>query len=385
MSSSLLPSSLRLPLAAALVLVLGVTGCGRQAAPGAPRAAEVTVVTLAPTRVELTRELSGRTAASVIAEVRPQVGGIVRARLFTEGGDVEAGQVLYELDDATYQAEHNSAKAELARAQSAHELARLNADRMAALAQANAISRQENESTIAVLRQSEAVVNAAQAAADRTEVTLGYCRIKSPIQGRIGKSTVTQGALVTANQAAALAVVQQLDPIYIDVAQSSREWLDLRQEMDAGALKHAELPVTILLEDGSRYPQPGRLEFSGASVDPTTGSIAYRATVPNPGHLLLPGMYVRAVVGTAVREKAILVPQPGIARDPRGNASALVVGPSGLAEVRPVQVSRTVGDKWLVESGLAAGDKVIVEGLQKIRPGMPVHAVEAGAAPAARN
>lgn len=389
MSSSICRSAFLLPLAGA-ALAVGFSGCNRQAAERpAPPPPEVAVVTLAPQRVQLTRELPGRTAAFVVAEVRPQVTGLVQRRLFEEGDTVRAGQVLYQLDDAMYRAELNSARAALARAQAAAELARLNAERSSALAETDAVSRQENESSIAAYRQTQAEVRAAEAAVARAEVTLGYARVTSPIDGRIGKSTVTQGALVTANQPTPLTVVHQLDPIYVDVTQSSREWLELRRELAAGTLERAEAPVTILLEDGSTYAHAGKLQFSDVAVAPSTGAIALRAVVPNPENLLLPGMYVRAVVGTAVRENALLVPQPGVTRTPQGTALAMIVNAEGKVEARPVQVSRTIGDQWLVQGGLAAGDKVIVQGLQKIRPGIRVRTVEAGsgnaAAPGARN
>lgn len=375
-----------LPTAAAL-LALFAAGCGKKSGSAMPAGAapEVTVVTLQSQSVTLTRELPGRTAAFVVAEVRPQVTGIVQERLFTEGGLVTAGQPLYQLDDAPHRAELASAEAAVARAQAAAELARLNARRIEELVQASAVSRQEYESSVAVHRQAAAEVQAAEAALARARVMVGYGRIVSPIAGRIGRSTVTQGALVTANQADALATVQQLDPIYVDVTQSSREWIELRQSIDAGTLARPNgVPVTILLEDGTRYPHDGTLAFSEVSVNPSTGSIALRIVVPNPDGLLLPGMYVRAVIGTGVRDQALLVPQPGITRDPKGGASALVVNAAGQVEPRAVTVSRTVGDRWLVESGLSVGDRVIVQGLQKVRPGMPVTPVEA-AAPAAGN
>lgn len=371
------------PAAALLVAGLLLAGCGKPAtAPAAAPAAEVIAATLHPETVTLTRELPGRTAAYVIAEVRPQVSGIVKRRLFTEGANVTAGQVLYEIDDSTPRADLGSAKAALARARAAAELARLNAARASALAETDAVSRQDYESAVATHQQAQAEILAAEAAVARAEVTLSYTRVTSPIAGRIGKSSVTEGALVTANQAGALATVQQLAPIYVDVTQSSREWLELRRELDAGTLARTETPVTIMLEDGTRYAHPGKLEFTEVAVDPATGAIALRITVPNPDNLLLPGMYVRAVIGTAVREQAVLVPQQGIARDPRGNTTAMIVSAEGMVELRPVHVSRTIGDQWLVESGLAAGDRVIVQGLQKIRPGMPVKAVEATAASA---
>ncbi|MGB6054584.1 MAG: efflux RND transporter periplasmic adaptor subunit, partial [Burkholderiaceae bacterium] len=257
---------------------------------------------------------------------------------------------------------------------------RLNAKRTAELAKIDAVSRQDNENATAALAQAEADVKAAQAALQRSSIVLDYARITAPISGRIGKSSVTQGALVTANQAAALATVQQLDPMYIDLTQSSSELLQLRQELAAGTLTATrDVPVQILLEDGRRYPHDGKLAFSDVTVDPTTGSYSLRVTVPNPEQALLPGMYVRALLGSGQRDNALLVPQQGITRDPKGNATAMVVGKDNKVEPRAVQTSRTIGDKWLIDGGLVAGDRVIVAGLQKIGPGMPVQAVEAAA------
>lgn len=369
------------PLAMAASLLL--SACAGKAPPPQDAAVPVTVVTLASAPVTLTRELPGRTTPFAVAEVRPQVSGIVRKRLFTEGSEVKEGQQLYQIDDASYRADNNSARASLARAQATLVTARLKARRSAELIKVDAISKQDNDNAQAELRQAEADVKAAQAVVDGAAVTLGYARITAPISGRIGKSTVTQGALVTAGQPAALATVQRLDPIYVDLTQSSSELLALRKGLASGALgSTAGLPVKILLEDGSEYSHEGKLAFSEVTVDPSTGSFALRVVVPNPEDVLLPGMYVRAVVGNGQRQDAVLVPQRGIARDPKGNTSAMLVGKDGKVEVRPVQVSRTVGDQWLVDGGLAAGDRVIVEGLQKIRPGVPVQATEAGASAA---
>ena len=344
----------------------------------------VTVVTLATAPVVLRRELPGRTTPYLVAEVRPQVNGIVKQRLYTEGSAVTAGQPLYQLDDATYQADLASARAALARAEATLNTARLNARRSADLFAINAVSKQEDETAAAALKQGEADVAAAAAAVRSAEVILGYARIKAPIGGRIGKSSVTQGALVTANQEEPLATVQQLDPIYVDLTQSSAEWLALRRDLSAGRLEGTQdMPVAIVLEDGTPYEQPGKLAFSEVSVDPTTGSFALRVVVPNPEHILLPGMYVRAIVGTGTRQAGLLVPQQGIARDPKGHTTAMVVGQDGKVEVRPVRVSQAIGDQWLVEEGRAAGDKVIVEGLQKVQPGAQVQPTEAGAAPGA--
>jgi membrane fusion protein (multidrug efflux system) len=363
---------------ASATLLLAACGGSVEAPQGGP--SEVTVVTLKPQQVTVTRELPGRTNAFLIAEVRPQVNGIIKQRLFEEGAMVKAGQPLYQLEDAQYRADNNNAKAALAKAKAALYSAQLSAKRTSELARIDAVSKQDNENATAAWQQAEADVAAAQASVESTGVTLAFARIVSPITGRIGKSSVTPGALVTANQSEPMARVQQLDPVFVDVTQSSGELLALRKQIAAGALKEADgTPVKILLEDGTPYTHEGKLQFSDVSVDPTTGSFALRVIVPNPEHVLLPGMYVRAVLDKGTNPKALLVPQTGIARDPKGGATAMVVDKDGKAALREVQVSRTIGDQWLVESGLATGDRVIVEGLQMIQPGMPVHAVEAGA------
>jgi membrane fusion protein (multidrug efflux system) len=373
MNPRLLPILLLLPLVAA---------CTRETVQTpAPPLAEVSVVTLVPQRVELKRELPGRVTPYLVAEVRPQVGGIVARRLFEEGGNVEAGAPLYQLDDEVYRANVASARAHRERARAALALARVDEARTRQLAEAEAVSRQESERAVAVLRQAEAELQAAEAAVSSAEVTLGYGRITAPIAGRIGRSSVTQGALVTANQPQALATIQQLDPIYVDLTQSSRELLALRQDVAAGrAASGRGLPVTLLLEDGSRYAHPGQVAFSEVTVNPATGTFGLRVTVPNPEHLLLPGMYLRAVVATGVRENGLLAPQRAIQRDARGGTFAMVVDAEGRVEMRPVEVSRTVGDQWLVEAGLEAGERVVVAGLQKIRSGDLVRvAAETGA------
>lgn len=365
-----------LALTAAFAILLGACGTGQEAGP--PPTPAVTVVELGSQDVTLTRELPGRTNAWLVAEVRPQVSGLVAERLFTEGERVKAGQPLYQIDDATYRATVNSARAQLARARATLTSARLTAERIAGLAKIDAVSAQDNDNATAALAQAEADVGVARAALDAANVMLGYARITSPIDGRIGRSSVTQGALVTANQPQALATVQQLDPIYVDLTQSSAELLDLRRSLAEGRLSRGEeaMPVKILLEDGSEFPHPGTLKFSEVAVDPSTGSYALRIEVPNPEHVLMPGMYVRAVLGAGVRADAVLVPQRGIARDPKGNTTAMVVDAQGVVEQRQVVVSRTIGDQWLVESGLAAGDRVVVEGLQKIAPGATVEVTE---------
>lgn len=388
--AAMFPTRLRTPALAALATTLVLAGCAddkptKQAA--APPPPEVGVVALAPQTVTLTRELTGRASPSVVAEVRPQVTGIVEERAFREGTAVKKGQLLYKLDDSTLRADVLAAKAQLARAEAAAASTKLSAQRTAELAKIDAVSRQENENAVAALRQAEADVAAARANLARSEVLLGHASIDAPISGRIGKSTVTQGALVTANQAGALATVQQLDPIHVDLTQSSSELLQLRRQLAAGKAQEANLPVKILLEDGTAYEHDGRLTFADVTVDPDTGSYLLRVVVPNPRGVILPGAYVRAVIGNAVRENALLVPQRGVTRDPKGNATALVLGADGKVEARTLQVSRTVGDAWLVEDGLAPGERVIVEGVQKVKPGMVARAATpsapvASAAPA---
>ncbi|MFZ1797836.1 MAG: efflux RND transporter periplasmic adaptor subunit [Dokdonella sp.] len=373
-------SRLLAPLAASLL----VAACGGEVAAPPQPAAKVTVVTLKAGPVTLFRELPGRASPFRVAEVRPQVTGIIDKRLFTEGSQVKQGQALYQIDDASYRAAANSARAQLARAEASLTSARLRAKRIGELALIEAVSVQDNEDAIAALKLAEADVGAARADLDSANVILAYARISAPISGRIGKSSVTQGALVTANQTMPLATVHQLDPIYIDLTQSSAELLQLRRALDSGSLQGTSgLPVTILLEDGSEFSHKGTLEFAEVSVDPATGSFNLRVKVDNPQGLIMPGMYVRALLGSGLRENAILVPMQGITRDPKGKASAMVVDGEGKVAVHAVEVSTAIGDKWLVEDGLKAGDKVIVEGLQKIGPGMPVQFTEKGVTPAA--
>lgn len=362
---------------------LALAACGGDgAAPAQGGAIPVTVVTLKPEAVTLTRELAGRARASQEAEVRPQVGGIVEALRFTEGGSVRAGQPLYQLDQTAFRADADSAQAAVARAQATLATAQSNARRSAELVKIVAISRQDNDNAQAALRQAQADLRAAQAALKGANVPLGFSTVTAPISGRIGRSSVTRGALVTAGQATPLAIIQRMDPMYVEISQSSTELLQLRREIDAGTLRGTdEVPVDILLEDGSAYPHQGRLSFAEAMVDPSTGAVALRVIVPNPDELLLPGMFVRAEVANGERRDAILVPQQGVTRDPRGQATAMVVGAGGKVEQRQVKVSRAIGDTWLVDAGLEAGDRVIVEGLQKIRPGATVDVTERGGAP----
>lgn len=360
-----------------------LTGCGKKGAPvaGPGTPPEVGVVVIQPQRVALTTELAGRTSAYLIAEVRPQVGGIIQKRLFTEGADVKAGEVLYQIDPATYQAAYNSAMAALARTEANLISIRLKAERYQELVKINAVSRQDYDDASAALKQAEADIEAGKAAVETARINLAYTKVTAPISGRIGRSSVTGGALVTASQSAALATVQQLNPIYVDVTQSSAELLRLKQNLASGLLKSngaAQAKVKLLLEDGSAYPLPGTLKFSEVTVDQSTGSVTLRAIFPNPKQVLLPGMFVRAIMEEGVNEQAILVPQRGVSRNPDGSAMVMVVGGEEKVEPRVIKVVRTVGDNWLVSEGLKAGDRVILEGLQKARPGTPVKVVPFG-------
>lgn len=374
-------------LGAAAAVAVMAAGCGgKQAGPaqgaGGQQAPEVAVYTVAPQALAMSTELPGRTAAFQVAEVRPQVGGLVQKRLFTEGSDVKAGAQLYQIDAATYQAAFNSAKASLAKAKANLAAAGPKVARYKELVAIEGVSRQDYDDAVAAHEQAKAEVEAAQAAVDSARINVDYTKVAAPISGRISRSNVTPGALVTAGQTTALTTVQQLDPIYVDVTQSSEELLRLKREMDNGSIKKAngQAKVTLLLSDGSKYALPGKLQFSDVSVDPGTGNVTLRALFPNPKHDLLPGMFVRAVLETGVSEQAIAVPQMGVTRNPKGEATALVLNKEGKVEQRVLQTGGTIGDKWLVKSGLNAGDRVIVEGLQKVKPGAP--AVVAKSTPA---
>jgi membrane fusion protein, multidrug efflux system len=361
-----------------VVIMLAGCGSGGQGQGGMPQQA-VTVVTLKTSTVDLQRELPGIVSARLVAEVRPQVSGIVKRVLFTEGSHVAEGQQLYQLDDAVYRVAQRSADASRMSAEAALETARRSADRGAELLKAHMISVQDNDNLQTALHKAEADLATAQAAADSARINLDYARISAPISGRIGKSAVTQGALVVADQPQALATVQKLDTVYVDLTQSSGEWLQLQQELAAGGKGGSGGEVHIRLEDGSAYPLAGQLQFSDVTVEPATGSFLLRVLVPNPKSLLLPGMYVRATIIEGTLANALLAPQTGITRDPKGNATAMVVDKDNKVELRSVTTSRAVGDQWLVTGGLSPGDRVVVEGLQKIQPGMPVQPAEAGA------
>ena len=347
---------------------------GGKGAPGASGPREVVVIKLEPRREVYTTALAGRIASFQVAEVRPQVGGILQQRLFTEGADVKAGQALYQIDPATYEAALDSAQAALMKSEANVTPARLKAERFRELLAIKAVSKQEYDDAQAAFKQAEADVAVNRAAVKTARINLEYTKVRSPISGRIGKSAFTPGALVTANQAQALTSVRQLDPVYVDITQSSQDLLRLRAQFTNGELRSVaeEAPVRLKLENGAMYPHEGRLQFTDVSVDESTGMVSLRALFPNPEHILLPGMYVRAVIAEGVDENALLVPQRALRRDPKGQASVLLVDGGGKVDVRLVDVGRTVGDSWQVLSGLNPGDLVIVEGGQNVRPGMSV-------------
>ena len=366
-------------LVTAVALATLLSGCGKkeQEAPP-PQTPEVGVVTLKAQPYTLTTELPGRTTAFRVAEVRPQVNGIILKRLFTEGGDVKAGQQLYQIDPSVYEASANSAKATL---QSAKSMS----DRYKQLVNEQAVSRQEYDTALASTQEAQAALQSAQ-------INLRFTKVLAPISGRIGRSAVTEGALVSNGQTNAMATIQQLDPIYVDVNQSSADMLKLRADLASGRLQKSgdnSASVKLTLEDGSEYPQEGKLEFSEVSVDQATGSVTLRAVFPNPDHMLLPGMFVHAQLKAGVNSKAILAPQQGVTRDLKGIPTALIVNADNKVEQRQLVANRTAGAYWLVEKGLNAGDRVITEGLQYVKPGVEVkvkdadNAKPAGSAPAA--
>lgn len=377
------------PLAVVLMLTggLALTGCNdKKTEQEAPKAPEVGVVTLKAAPLNVTTELPGRTSAYRIAEVRPQVSGIILKRNFVEGSEVKAGTSLYQIDPATYQASYDSTKGDLAKAQASAQIAHVTVNRYKPLLGTNYISKQDYDTATSTALQADASVMAAKAAVETARINLAYTKVIAPISGRIGKSSVTEGALVTSSQTDALATVQQLDPIYVDVTQSSNDFLRLKQELADGTLKQQDgkAKVTLILDNGKQYQQPGALEFSDVTVDETTGSITLRAVFPNPQNDLLPGMFVRARLDEGVNNNALLVPQQGITRNPRGDATAMVVGADNKVELRTVTTQQAIGDKWVVTDGLKPGDKVIVTGLQKVKPGVQVTAEEANpSAPAA--
>ena len=398
-----------------------LAGCEQgSTSPPPPPVPEVAAVTITPEPVLLTTELPGRTTAFLVSEIRPQVNGLILKRLFTEGSVVRAGQVLYQIDPAPFQAAYDNAAANLAamrkaadRARAALEasiagvrrqratldLALTNRGRFEELFSERAVSASQRDQAVteaevaeATLRSAEAQVGSdreavaaaeaaihqAEAALETARINLGYTRITAPISGRIGKSNVTEGALVTAHQPVALATIQQMDPTYVDVPQSTTDLLRLKQHLEEGRLKRdgkSQDKVKLILEDGTEYPLEGVLQFRDVTVDPSTGSVILRIAFPNPQNVLLPGMFVRALVREGVNEQAILIPQQAASRDPKGNPFALIVDAGEKVEQRMLALDRAVGDKWLVASGLAPGDRVIVEGIQRVRPGASVKVV----------
>ena len=371
----LVASAVTLTAAATLLLA----ACGKDDK-GPPPPPEVSIVTLKPRSVAITDQLPGRTTAFKVAEVRPQVTGIVQKRLFGEGSEVKAGEQLFQIDAGSYRAALSSAEAALKRAEAQAITSKLLAERYEPLIAANAVSKQENDEAIAARARAEADVASAKAAVDAARINVVYTQVLSPINGRIGRTLVTEGALVTSGQEAPLATVQQLDPIYVDIAQSSTEILRLRRQMVSGELvkdANNQAEVTLTLEDGTVYPEHGRLKVSEASVDPSTGSVLLRAVFPNPRRELLPGMFVRAQLAQGTRSAALLVPQRGVSHNPKGEASVLLVDKEDKVVERIVTADRAIEGEWLITAGLSPGDRVIVDGLQKAKPGLPVKVVPA--------
>ena len=374
----------------ALAGCLFLGGCDQQKQAAPPPVPEVAVVTVQPQRVELTTELPGRTAPFLVAEIRPQVSGLIQKRLFKEGSDVKAGQVLYQIEPAPFQAALDNARAALGKAEANRPAIQLRMQRYKELLADKAVSQQDYDDAAAALKQAEAEVELWKATVETARINLGYTKVTAPISGRIGRSSVTDGALVTAYQPTALATIQQLDPIYADVPQSTTELLRLRRRLEEGRLDQNgrnQQKVKLILEDNTFYSLEGALQFRDVTVDPTTGSVILRIVFPNPEGVLLPGMFVRAVVREGTNEQAILIPQQSVARDPKGNPSVLIVDAEGKVQQRPLTLDRAIGDQWLVSKGLSAGERVVAEGMQKARPGSSVRVVsgdagqKAGAAP----
>ena len=383
-----------------------VSGCASKTAPPPAGPVEVATVTLRPEKIVLTTELPGRTSAYLVAEIRPQVNGLLHKRLFEEGANIHEGDLLYQIDPSPYQAAYDQAKAALVTAQANVGTAEANvvmveanlpairsrAERLKELAAIRAVGQQDYDDATAALRQAEAnlevtrtavqasrsAVEVSRTAVESARINLSYTPIKAPISGRIGRSDITVGAMVTAYQPVPLAIIQQLDPIYVDVTQASADLLRLRRALESGNLKNGlgRRKVQLLLEDSTPYPMSGTLQFQDVTVDPTTGSVTLRIVFANPKQVLLPGMFVRAVVEEGADEQALLIPQQGVSRDPKGNPIALVVNAAGKVEARAIVLDRAIGDKWLVTKGLIPGDRLIVEGIEKVRPGNSVRAVD---------
>ena len=366
----------------ALVGSVALTGCDQAAdsqQASAPQAVPVGVITLKSQALTLKKELPGRISAFQIAEIRPQVSGIVQSRLFKEGAQVKQGQALYQIDPATFEADLAASEAAVARAEASIASTKSKASRYSELLKIKAVSQQDFDEADAAQKQAQAELLTAKAQLKSAQINLDYSHVSSPISGQISKSSVTVGALVSANQTTALATVTQLDPIYVDLTQSSNELTQLKKAISSGLLSvdsQSQTDVELQMEDGSTYPLKGTLQFSEVTVDPSTGSVTLRAKFPNPDKLLLPGMYARASVVEGVKQDAILVPQRGVSRNTKGEPTAMVVSKENTVESRVLKVDRTIGSNWLVTDGLSDGDKVIIEGLQKIRPGAPVTPTE---------
>ena len=361
------------------LLMGGCDDTGRAQPP--PQVPEVAVVTIQPQKVVLTTELPGRTSAFRVAEIRPQVNGLIQKRLFTEGSDVKAGQALYQIDPAPFQAVFDNAKAALGRSEASLLAIRLKAERLGELLAYKAVSQQDCDDAAAALKQTEADIEYWKAMVKSARINLGFTRITAPISGRIGRSQVTEGAIVTAYQPVPLATIQQLDPMYVDVPQSTTYLLRLKNLLKSGQIDQngaSQKKVGLILADGTTYSWKGTLQFRDVTVEPSTGTVALRIVFPNPENILLPGMFVRAVVKEGVNKHAILIPQQAVSRDPKGNPLALVVDSQSKVEQRQIKIDRAIGNQWLVISGLDAGDKVIVEGSLKVRPGATVKAVSQG-------
>lgn len=369
-----------LPAIAAACTLVSIQGCGpaKAGGPQGPPLPEVSVITVKTEETALDTELPGRVNAFLVAEVRPQIGGIIQKRFFEEGADVKEGDILYQIDPALYKAAFDKAKAELEKAEAKAISIRKKYDRHKKLVVPAAISQQDFDNTEADVKSAEADILACKAALEVATINLEYTRITAPISGRIGRSHITVGSLVSANHVTPLAIIQQLDPIYVDVTQSSASFLRMKQEIAKGMIKSADLKkasAKVLLEDGNPYPMEGIQQFRDVTVDQTTGSFILRMIFPNPDKVLLPGMFVRAVIGAGINGQAILVPQQSVSRDPKGRPVTLIVDSKGKVEQRILRISQAVGNKWLISEGLSSGDQVIIEGMQKARPGMEVRAV----------
>jgi len=365
----------RYAISIALAAAISLGGCRDDIAADPPPPPQVSVVTVRHTSVPVTTDLPGRTSAYLVAQVRARVDGIVLKRAFEEGSNVTANQLLYQIDPAPYRAALDSARAQLARARANAEATAAQAQRDAVLVKANAVSQQVYINAVAAQRQAAADVSAGEAAVQTATINLGYTNVVAPISGRIGTSLVTQGAYVQAQAATLMSTIQQIDPIYVDLNQTSVEGLELRRQVATGGLKvngPDQAKVRLLLEDGTEYSQTGTLEFTDITVDAGTGSVTVRALFPNPHHVLLPGMFVRARIDLGSDDRAILVPEDGVTHDRTGKATVLTVGPDNKVATQTVAATRTVGDNWVVESGLKDGDRVIVSGVQRVQPGMAV-------------